>query len=1326
MNFLRLWALARRPAGRHAESVFVADDLGAWLVEVLADGGRRKLTELVLGTDQERALRSAATVAVRLTAAELVSDDDVRAEQLAMVISEVFGEPLPGARMTGHNTLLEELQAGIAEQLTVLDDASLTGTGASSAEVLGIPAAALVERLTGQLVREILVRGSRGGPLFPLASQINDDVTHLQGQRLEAVVGQIAGDLRRLVARVDAIPAVAAAPLALAELPPPTAGFTGRNNELAVLAELLGPTQTTRPVVVSAVAGLAGAGKTALAVGAGHAARQRGWFAGGTLFVDMHGYDETPVQPGQALDALLRALGVPAPHIPPGVEARAGLYRSVLGQTREPILIVIDNVSSEAQVRPLLPGTGPHKMLITSRHTLAGLDARLVDIAVLEDVASIELLDSALRAARTSDDRISRELDETGQLVRMCGGLPLALQVVAALLKADPVLSVGELAGELRAEDERLGRLRYDDGSPGRMSVPATFTLSYQKLDEATARMFRLLPIDPGPSVSTAAAAVLADLPVGEARQLLSGLVRAHLAEGPPGAGNRWRMHDLVHLYAQQLSDDHADTDGQERARDRLFGYYLQTALAADRHIRALPGMSVPGSFTDRDMALAWLDAERAGLVAIVSMAARTGRDKIALELPSALMEYFGWRRRFDDALATAAISLQAARRLGDKHAEGTALNHYGLAMANLRRFDDAIAACRDASAILNETGDQRSEGMAQFNLGMAFSGTRRFDDAITAFQRDLQICFEAGDRRGMAKTLDVLGDTLRQVRAFDDALIAHQDAADIFREAGDRHGEGTARLNIAAVLTEVRRLDEAILAFGEAAALLRETGDQHSLGTISMNVGLVLSRLRRFDEAIAACEEAVATFRKTGDRHDEGKALLNLSIALRGAGRSREAIAHCEDAVVMFRETADRHAEGIALDDLGASFVETGRLQEAITAHREAAAIFRETGDRHGEGVALSYLGVALLQSRRFDEAITTCQSSLTAFRETGERLGEGSALNNLGVALGKTGRLQEATAASQGAIAILWDIGDRRGVAIARHNIGSAMRQDGNLEEAVAAFRDAAVFFREAGDRHGEGTALTDLARALRQASRGEEAIVACEGAALAYREVGDRHGEGLALNDCGSILLQLERFDEAIRPYQSAAAALRETGDRRGEGAALNDLGTALREIGRVQEAIRAYQEAAAIFLEIGHQQYAASAQYNLGLVLRQVGRDEEAVDAFCGAEAGFREAGQQDFVGMTLMNLGALLSKRQCHDEAITAERDAVSILIESGNRRGEAAALDDLGRVLREAGRFEEAITAFQDAASTYREIGDQDGERTALNDIKAVRDAVRH
>ena len=337
---------------------FAADDLAAWLVGALADAGRRRLTTWVIGSDQERELRQAATAAVQLTVQELRPQGGERAEELARVISQVFEAPVPDPPLAGQATLLEALQAGISGQLAVLDDVSLTGTGRSSSGVLGVPGGLLAVRLTGYLMREIVVRGARGGPLAPLASQLNHDTMRLQGQHLEGLVSSLADEVREALARLDDTQRMAA-PAALAQLPSRLAGFTGRDDELATLAELLRPGGPAGPVVVSAVAGLAGVGKTTLAVEAGHEARQQGWFRGGVLFIDLHGYDKAPAEPGQALDSLLRTLGVAAERIPPSAEGRAALYRSVLAQISEPVLVVIDNAASEAQVQPLLPGSGP-------------------------------------------------------------------------------------------------------------------------------------------------------------------------------------------------------------------------------------------------------------------------------------------------------------------------------------------------------------------------------------------------------------------------------------------------------------------------------------------------------------------------------------------------------------------------------------------------------------------------------------------------------------------------------------------------------------------------------------------------------------------------------------------------------------------------------------------------------------------------------------------------------------------------------------------------------------------------------------------------------
>lgn len=442
---------------------------------------------------------------------------------------------------------------------------------------------------------------------------------------------------------------------------------------------------------------------------------------------------------------------MPDERVPHDVEQWAGLYRAVLAEISGPVLVIVDNAYSEAQVRPLLPGAGSHRVVVTSRQTLAGLDARLVDVTVLEAEASVGLLDAALRTSRPDDDRITADLDATGRLATECGGLPLALQITAALLKADPALSAAELAEELAVESARLDQLAYDDASGhAAPSVAAAFELSYRRLEEIPARVFRLLPVNPGPDASTAAAAVIADLPVSDLRKTLAGLVQAHLVEAAPGGPSRWRMHDLLRLYAERLSNAHGDTDEGEQARDRLLGYYLK-----------MSGMAVK-QFTDRDSGLAWLDAERANMVAAVTIAADTGRDQVAMELPLVLAGYFDWRRRFDDLLATTTISLDVSRRLGDKHHEGRALGYLGYALRQVRRFKEAITALQDALAIYRETGDRHGEGLGLDNLGTALREAGRPGEAITALRDAAAIYRDTGDRHGEGMALNNLGITLR------------------------------------------------------------------------------------------------------------------------------------------------------------------------------------------------------------------------------------------------------------------------------------------------------------------------------------------------------------------------------------------------------------------------------------------------------------------------------------------------------------------------------------------------------------------------------------
>lgn len=403
---------------------------------------------------------------------------------------------------------------------------------------------------------------------------------------------------------------------ALDGLPPVGVGFAGRTEPLATLADALRPGDTGVPV--SVLAGLAGVGKTALALRAAHDAVDAGWFPGGALFVNLQGYDDTPVSTTAALGTFLRALGLPDQFVAPDVAGREVQYRSALADLARrgrAVLVLLDNASSAAQVRPLLPGSARHRVLVTSRHTLSDLrSARLVEVDVLGDTEAAMLVDTALRVAHPDDDRALREPDAVRTLVEWCGHLPLALSIVSAVLAGVPERSVARFLDTLRPTTTRLAELAYGDDRV----VRRAFQLSYARLAADEARLFRLLSLFPGQYVNAGSAAALANLPETRAGHLLDSLRRAHMVE--PGQGDGWFwLHDLVRLFAIERGRAEESTRARRSALSRLFRHYVRRARAV---VVAFRSEDVPAGFGSVADAYDWLSVEARNLVSIQGVTA--------------------------------------------------------------------------------------------------------------------------------------------------------------------------------------------------------------------------------------------------------------------------------------------------------------------------------------------------------------------------------------------------------------------------------------------------------------------------------------------------------------------------------------------------------------------------------------------------------------------------------------------------------------------------------------------------------------------------------
>jgi len=731
------------------------------------------------------------------------------------------------------------------------------------------------------------------------------------------------------------------------ELPPTVPGFTGRSTELETLTTLLNRAGDLAPetVVISAIEGTAGVGKTALAVHWGH--QVAGRFPDGQLYVNLRGYD--PGQPVLAADALagfLRSLGVPGQDIPPEADERAARYRSLLAGRR--MLVVLDNARSADQVRPLLPGTAACTVVVTSRDALAGLIARdgaaRLDLDVLPLAEAVALLRALIGA------RADAEPEAAAELASQCSRLPLALRVAAELAVSRPVASLASLAGELADLGTRLDLLGAD-GDP-RTQVRAVFSWSYRHLDAEAAWAFRLLGLHPGPDVEPYAAAALTGTTVARARRTLGTLARAHLiqAAGP----GRYGMHDLLRAYARELTatlDTEAD---QQAALTRLFDHYLHTAATAmdtlfpaEGHLRprvAQPDTPVP-PLADPAAAREWLDAERATLVAVAGYTAAGSWPGHATRLAATLARYLRSAGHIPEALTLFSHALSAARRTGDRAAEATALNQIGHVDWQLSRLGQAADHHRQALALFTEAGDQVGQARALTGMGLAEIHLGRYDEAARHHEQAVAIVRAIGDRFGEARVLSNLGMVRQRQGRHEEAARYHQQAVDLSREIGDRDGEAWALSRLGRLDMRPGRYQDAASYLQQSLSLFRGSGNTVGESEILVMLGDVYAGLGSYGEAAGNFEQALAGFREIGDPDREAEALNGLGEVLFQTGDADQARAYHAAALGLASQADGPQQQARAHSGLARAYQASGDSARARHHWREALTRYEAIG---------------------------------------------------------------------------------------------------------------------------------------------------------------------------------------------------------------------------------------------------------------------------------------------------------------------------------------------------------------------------------------------
>jgi DNA-binding SARP family transcriptional activator len=640
-----------------------------------------------------------------------------------------------------------------------------------------------------------------------------------------------------------------------AMLPTAVPAFAGRHAELRALSAMLPP---GTPASVVIIGGTAGVGKTALAV---HWARQHlTGFPGGQLYVNLRSFGPAePLRPAEALRILLDALAVPAAQIPATLDGRQSLYRSRLAGTRT--LVVLDNAGDPDQIRPLLPCAPGCLVIVTSRDELTGLIAADGARAIVLDVLTSDEAHQVL-ARRLGPDRVAAEPAAAGELARLCARLPLALAVTAARAATRPDFTLTTLAAELRDSRGRLDALTTGEDET---DVRAVFSWSYHHLSAPAARMFQLLGLHPGPDITAHAAASLASLDLGQARRRLRELTRAHLlTEHAPG---RYTFHDLLRAYAAEKAEAGHDQQARNTAIARVLGHYLHTAHTAALLLNpsrepislapVLAGVT-PEHLTSHQQALAWFDAEHHVLAAALAVAAKTGFDACAWQLPWTMTTFLDGRAEWQQYADFQRIALAAATRLGDTAGQAVAHRLAASACARLGDYGQARAHLADCLELYRQVGDRAGEARVHQSLGWVAERQGRYTDALDHNEQAVALYRAAGHRAGQADALNSAGFCYALAGNYERAREYCRQALPLLRELGNRLHLAHAWDSVGYAEHHLGRLAEAADCYRQALGLYREVGYRFQEAITISHLGDTCQADGRTQDARQAWQQAL------------------------------------------------------------------------------------------------------------------------------------------------------------------------------------------------------------------------------------------------------------------------------------------------------------------------------------------------------------------------------------------------------------------------------------------------------------------------------------
>jgi len=766
-------------------------------------------------------------------------------------------------------------------------------------------------------------------------------------------------------------------------LPDDIAQFTGRESELARLASLLDRSTARAAVVISAIEGMAGIGKTQLAVHAGRGVLSE-FGIDQILFVNLRGFHEDPAQPpadpAAVLDSFLRLLNVPGHDVPHGLEQRAKLFRQRMRDRRA--LIVLDNAADAAQVRPLLPDSPRCLTLITSRRTL--FDLPNADHLLLDVFTPDEALDFLRRTIGV--DRVTADTSAAMGIIRECGYLPLALSIVTARV-LDVTRSDWSLADHHRRLAQRRRELKVDD------RVEIALSLSYHDLQASEQRLFRLLSLHPGPVFTAYAAAALAGTDVDVTHRQLTKLLEDHLLE--QRASDRYELHDLVRTYAAaRATDDDADAARGE-ALTRLVEHYLHTATVAmnlmyPHEQNRRPRISVRATATTANLssvatARHWLDTERANLLAIATHPTSRHAARNAAALSETLHHYLLTGAHYPDARALHQHAISTAQHYGDRAGQAAALDNLGTMCWRTSQYQQATDHHQQALVLFRELDDRSGQARALNNLGIVHWRTCHYERSGDQLRQALALFRDVDDQDGQARALGNLGIVCLRTGQYQEAADHFTQTLSIFESLGDRPGQAQAETNLGIASGSVGQYEQAAHHFERSLNLCLDLGDRDGQAHTHANLGALYEKTGEYEQAIDHFEKTLTLCRDLGDRYSQAHSHTNLGSICRRTGQHEQATDHHRRALKLFRELDDPGGQAEALNGLGETARTTLDLTQALAFHAEALQHANAIGDRYQLANSYAGLGHTYHDLDQPDQARVHWQQAVTLYEELG-----------------------------------------------------------------------------------------------------------------------------------------------------------------------------------------------------------------------------------------------------------------------------------------------------------------------------------------------------